>query len=138
MSISLIMISFSSKTKWLTPLVASPTSPPRLSSTRHSGRAGLKMNTGDHLATDNSVWRPPRTNALYLIPFGVFVCLCGRMLPNTAFDLNRESSVNLSLHINIATFLAQFFLVGKFVLDRDLSPKQHHQEKQVAKDEYWV
>ena len=44
----------------------------------------------------------------------------------------------MSLHINIATFLARFFLVGKFVLDRDLSPKQHHQEKQVAIDECWV
>ena len=139
MSISLIMISFSSKTKWLAPLVASPTSPPRLSSTRYSGRAGLKMNTGDRLSPENSFCRPPRTNALHLIPFGIFVCLCGRKIQvtNTAFDLNRKSCVNLNLHINFAT-LAQFFLVSKFVLVKDLSPKQHHQEKQVAKDECWV
>ena len=120
MSISLIMISFSSRTKWFTPLVASPTSPPPLSSTRYSGRAGLQMNTGDRLSPENSSWGPPRTNALHLIPFGVFVCLCGRKIQvtNTAFDLNRKSCDNLSLHINIATYLAQFFLVlvSKFVL----------------------
>ena len=52
--------------------------------------------------------------------------------------MNRESCVYWSLHIKIATFLAHFFLVSKFVLVKDLPPKQHHQEKQVAKDEYWV
>ena len=119
-------ISFSCKNKWLPPLVASPTSPPRLSSTRHSGRAGLKINTGDRLYPDNSFCMPPRTNTLHLIPFGVFVCLCGRKIQvtNTAFDLKRKSCDNLSLHINITTYLAQFFLVlvSKFVLVRTCHP----------------
>ena len=68
------------------------------------------MNTDDRLSAEYSFCRTPRTYALHAMPFGVFVCL-----------LEEKSRLPI-----------------QHLIVRDLSPKQHHQEKQVAKDEYWA